>query len=604
MTQRDNAEIAYLHITGEFLDRFLAQPTAFLASENQLDAESEADGIAHFARAFRANLNPRPLLSILRIARNRYRCFALVETPYFDLDEWDGYAAFYSRSFTPFRRFCSRVHLVEGDEQYVPKLISRLKAGIDQKDHPQWLDDLDMKYRGFFVLRPHRSCVIGRTVIAFDDFFNRTAQQLSKVELHELEETGQPFCTASITNKFHLSSLSMSIETVPSIQQDPVVGVCATAAVWVASQVLSGRFGLHKHPYSTITRQALKYDHEEVATGSNDWKLGPGYSLLGVKQALSRTGCVPFLFGPSDVPPYASQARMRFLAYTFVESGLPIVAAYSGHAVTIVGHLLPGRKDGGDAAEAAAELICPPVSGKPEILPDRHLLLGQAVQLYYAHNDAYGPFDRFRLFTDDEAETCRKQEEKENPDSAAAKPGACFIATWRKKNMANQREERFGLLQGFAVPLPPYVQNHDPICIVIDAMRRFDGQFPLRPETKGTKVLWRCFLASAPDFKQSVVRRKYSSRLRQRYMEMHLPLFVWVVEFTILSPNSHVPYAAPRPIDGEFLYDSTTPFYDPRCISFRARNVLRDFRTDSSLRLCGEGTDIEIDCFVPVKTRR
>ncbi|GEM_PF-4211305 len=610
--QEEKAVISFYAVEGKLLDSFLKEAETATTDNHKLhesciarlqtDPKYKPMGISHLVNAFIGNIAPRPLLSILRIARKRYHCFALVETPYFDLEDWDGYAAFYSRSFTPFKRVCSRVHLFEGDEKKAKDVIRSLEDGIHQDVYSQWLYCLKVKYRGFFVLRPYRSCVVGRTVIEFD---KRTAHEIPDVDKHILEETGQPFCTAAIANEFHLSSLAMTLDTAPSVQQNPVVGVCATASVWVASQVLSGRFGLHKYPYNTITRQALKRDIEDAAADSSDWKLGPGLTLHEIKQAFTRTGCVPFICGPSDAPRCSSQSRMRFLGYTFVESGLPIVAAYSGsrggHAVTIVGHLLPGKRNGEDAAEAAAERVF----DENTIARERHLLLGQAIQLYYAHNDAYGPFDRLRLLTDQEAEKIRN---KASPGSAAQKTGSCPIATWRRNEETGVREEQISFLQGFVVPLPPYVQNNRPEYVVLNAITTFDRQFPPldveMPVTERTKILWRCFLASAPDFKQSVVRRGYSLQMCQRYMAMHLPLFIWVVEFTVLRPGSQVPYAAPRPIDGELLYDSTTPFYEPQCLSFRFLNCLRDFRTEISLNPCGESKNKNVKCFIPVKTRR
>jgi len=378
--------------------------------------------------------------------------------------------------------------------------------------------------------------------------------------------------------------------------------------VWVASQVLCGRFGLHKYPYNTITRQALKSDHEDVTVDERDWKLGRGLTLGEIRQALRRTGSIPFICGPTDSSYHSSQARMRFLAYTFVESGLPVIAAYigdrGGHAVTLVGHLLPGRTDGCDAAEPEADLIfgAHPDQKESPICKGRHLLLGQAVQLYYAHNDAYGPFDRLRLLSDKQAAEIQQHAAA---GSAEAKKGSCYVATWRRNDATAERSERHSLLRGFVVPLPPYVQNNDPQRIVFDAIRKFDAQWPadeVQPLAERAKILWRCFLASAPDFKQSVVRRGYSPEICRRYVGMHLPLFVWVVEFTVLPPGSQVPYSAPRPIDGEFLYDSTTPFYEPQCISLRFCNQLRDFRTERDFSPCGKSTKVK--CFIPVKTRR
>lgn len=265
MAQNESPSISFFPVAGDCLDSFLEKAEAATVSNPEdresiirflrSDVQYRENGIADIVKAFVENATPRPMLSILRIARKRYRCFALVEKPYFDLEDWDVYAAFYARSFTQFRRTCCRVHLFDGDEGHTSDLVEALNGGIHQDVHPLWLQDCpDLTYRGFFVLRPFRSFVVGRTVIDFD---KRVARHTPGVERHELEDTGQPFCTGAIANEFHLSSLAMSLDTAPAIQQNPVVGVCATASVWVASQVLSGRFGppqvsvQHYHPPST-----------------------------------------------------------------------------------------------------------------------------------------------------------------------------------------------------------------------------------------------------------------------------------------------------------------------------------------------------------------
>lgn len=599
--QGEESVVRYFVINGITLDAFLQRaenPTKENKQSLKEDREFESEGIKEIVKSFIHNESPEPLISILRIARKRYRCFAVLETPYFDLEDWEAYAVFYSRSFTPFRRLCCRVHFFQGEENRANDLISALENGIQQSEFSYWLtDNLKLEYVGFFVLRPFRTCVVGRTVIKFDE---RPVNLVSSDVSHALEKTGQPYCTCAINNEFHLSSLTVNLSTAPAIQQNPVVGVCATASIWVASQILCGRFGLHKYPYNTITRQALRQDWDSTVNDDGGWKLGGGLNLGEIKQALARTGSIPFICSPTDSCHVSSQARMRLLAYTFVESGLPVILAFgkpgNGHAVTLVGHLLPTGENKDDVAESQAEMVfgTHPILGLSVVAPDRHLLMGQAIQLYYAHNDNYGPFDRLRFLKD--------REIFEQEESLKTR---CGISTWQRTKAPEERKEKMYPLHGMIVSLPPFVQNNSPERLLLNAIKMFDNQFPpqeVEEPNEQEKIVWRCFLASAPDFKQSVVRREYAPEIKKIYNTMHLPLFIWVVEVTVLRKGQHVSYGESRKIDGEFLYDSTTPFYEPQPMSFRIGNCFIDFRHDEGLRKECDSQP-QVRCFIPVKTR-
>ena len=351
--------------------------------------------------------NPRPIYSILRIVRKRYFCFCIVEHPYFDLDVWASYSKVYSASFTPFRRICHRLHFFEGYDDKGKNIISSLKRG-------KYLEEIekvnDIIYRGFTTIRPAGVFGIGRTSIKFDD---RTPDKCPDIEKHELEKTGIPYCKVEFPQLSNVYSTRLEIKAVPFIQQDPPIGVCAAASIWTASQVLSNRFGLNKFSYDTIAEQAL-YSHKIPSFPTRkDNVFGPPFSIQNIIDVLSDTGANAIPIYAGELPSCPSpQARFRLLTYTFVESGIPPILCYSRHAVTLFGHLLPAATDGLDSAETKAELTFGPLP-----YPDRHHLIGQAVQLYYAHNDAYGPFDRIRIFSDAKTRQIKEELKKKYPDN-------------------------------------------------------------------------------------------------------------------------------------------------------------------------------------------
>lgn len=412
-------------------------------------------------------------------------------------------------------------------------------------------------------------------------------QSNGSIEMHPLEEHGIPYCTTSIRNIGHLNGVQLDILAPPFTQQNPAIGVCATASLWSASKILAERFDLNKFSYDTITKQAIspKGSHPSVRT---DWKFGQGLTSTEIREALSCTGASVLVLPPAKGEAKSAQARMRLLAYTFVESGLPVIACYvtsqSGHAVTLVGHLLPNGGAENDTAESEAELVY----GK-YINHDRHHLIGMSTQLYYAHNDAYGPYDRIQILSDQEASK-----------SKATKPKHVAIATGRDKKDAS--------LAALLVPLPPYVQNQ-PERVLADAIARFDVYFnPDKEKGNKQKVLWRCLLASSSDFKQSLLRRQFDCKIQERYIGMHLPLYIWLVEFTIVHGESlpegeSIPTGSNRKVHGEFVYDCTTPYYEPFCVSIRVGNRFRDCRIDNGLLPTGAQRS-SYSCYVPTERIR
>jgi hypothetical protein len=536
--------------------------------------------------ALRANVNPSPVQSVLRIVCRRYACFAVIEEPYFDLEEWSAYSALYARAFIPHERTCRRVHFFSGNENGAAALTKLLCEGMSQEHVKRWLEEgHNLRYRGFMVLRAGSSFVVGRTAIEFD---GRATNLPAEVRQHSLEKTGYPYCTAAIPNAVHIGGVEIGVRSPPFVQQNPAIGMCATASVWIASQVLSHRFGLHKFSYDTITRQAIYPGAHPSASPRSEWKFGKGLTVAEIREAIAWTGASPILFAPGPKEHQSAQARMRFFAYTFVESGLPVVITYrsrhSAHAVTAVGHTVP------DGATVTAESEACLVFGKQLAGSLRqHHLLGLASQLYYVHNDAYGPFDRIQFASDAVVEGVRK-EAKDTKDKFLS-DAPCIISRG-----SNGKPDQ--LLSALIVPLPPYVQN-SPENVVIDAMQSLDKLFP---PAESEKVLWRCFLAFAPDFKQSTILRKYPQKIRQAYVSLHLPLYVWVVEFTVVPQASGLPFAPDRTISGEFLYDSTTAYYEPFCLTQRFGNWFRNCRkTEDDVN--EEGRVPQLHCFIPTQTR-
>jgi hypothetical protein len=484
---------------------------------------------------------------------------------------------------------CSRYHFFDGPVKAAEAFLDDVHHGIAQTELGDRLAKLDIAYRGFLVLRSGDSYVVGRTAVEFDE---RGPEQKTPIEKHPLELTGHPFCTGRIPVSAHLSGLRMDLLAPPFVQQNPAIGKCSTASVWTASQILSHRFGLHKFPYDTITQQGFGSCSSLMGL-RREWKFGTGLTVYESRDALSWTGANATILLPGPAYGRSAQARMRLLLYTYVESGLPVILTYmtqrrESHAVTVVGHLLPSGQEGPQGIDVAESHLEPfgdmiPKSGRS------HHVLGLASQLYYAHNDAYGPYDRIQLLSDAKASEARDKADGDGKELMAK--AQCVIRRGRES-------AEYQSLNALVVPVPPYVQN-SPELILLHAIRNLGVLFPPKRQER---VLWRCFLALSPDFRQSLVIRGFPVTIRTAYMSLHLPLYVWVIEFTICTDDEPIPFGPGRRISGEFLYDSTTAYYDPYCLTQRVGDCFRDCRGGLDfVKLVDEAP--ELSCFVPESTR-
>ena len=311
-----------------------------------------------------------------------------------------------------------------------------------------------------------------------------------------------------------------------------------------------------------------------------DWKFGQGLTWPEIREALSCTGAIVYAQLPLKGNMASPQSRMRLLTYTFVESGVPAILCYKtsseAHAVTLVGHLLPTDQVNTDECDAC--LVYTNYQQK-----NRHYFVGLSTQLYYAHNDAYGPYDRVQIVS---TSTMGPKMRAQATHLGIKLDSSCLVAI-------GQQGRHVGALSALLVPLPSYVQNH-PEHILFDALMRFDTWFPKSPNVR---VLWRCLLVNTSDFKASLVTRKFNVELRSRYLQTHLPMYVWLVEFTLVPPDCDMPFVPNRMIDGEFLYDSTTPYYEPCCLLMRIGSKFRDCRADTEFHSI-KAPDQPYLCFV------
>jgi hypothetical protein len=529
----------------------------------------------------------------------------LRESPYRDGEFWDSHAGLYERCFVQYPVDCERLHFFScAQERAVAGLAARLCAAFEQG--LTWEEILgkfpQIEYRGYCVLRPVPSCNVSRTAVKFDERPISSPPLPGAVRFLPDEENGRPILAVYQDCPVHLLNARLTVRSPEFIQQDPHLGACATASLWVATRRIStGDASVSKFPFSAITNQAIGAWTMQTApnVGWDPTAGDAGFSVDQVKNAVTQCGWHCVEAAPIRGSLEAQSERLRFTIMSYLDSGFPALLfmvphrGSLGHVVATVGYCLP--------SELKLETL-PPF--RQQILEyedgvgidDRHFVASGAIKVFYAHDDAYGPFNRVWYPSAHEQREKADRLLKESLPHASAPELQRFTALAEaRKHCENKRpwvrRSRVGpedmWLAGVLVPVPTDVRA-DVNGVLINAIQQFigDEDYATKVSTVGDpRFLWRCVLTKGADFKRTLARRGYAKQLREWYATLHLPRYVWVVEVSIFPQNdlrTLSPAKGDWLVDGEFLYDATAPYYDSHWIAGRVLRQCSDWRDGPS----------------------
>jgi len=260
----------------------------------------------------------------------------IVETNYIDEDYLNEFSNFYCSTFKPHSKETTRLHffstIIVSDDLY------NLKK-FNTKSHD--------KYLGYTVIRPIEAYRVGRTVL--------------KPKITNKE---QDFILSKANFKVNIAGSGLEISGAPFIQQETHVGVCAQAAIWMASLYMHKKFDYPRYLPFEITKLAA----------TNFKEIREGLYFHDMLEILERMGFSPKLFVYVNLD-YISQ-----IIYSYVESELPVILGLvypngSGHAATVVGHTFNPKSN----IAASSDL--------------RHI---DWIDNFYIHDDARGPYNKER----------------------------------------------------------------------------------------------------------------------------------------------------------------------------------------------------------------
>jgi hypothetical protein len=175
---------------------------------------------------------------------------------------------------------------------------------------------------GYSVIRPVVDRCLGRTII--------DPLKLSRIDRNNFFSLRTKFET-------HIGGRHFEIFGYPYISQDGDVTVCAHTALWGVCRYLSERYPVYGevYPFDLI-------NFTDLTRGRKFPYRGMTYS--DYSSILSEFGAYPIILSLKTSDSTRNIDEFRNL-YTYVESGFPVIASYSGHVVTLIGHTLDYDKN-------------------------------------------------------------------------------------------------------------------------------------------------------------------------------------------------------------------------------------------------------------------
>lgn len=445
--------------------------------------------LASIEPAFHRTLGSEVFFSILSSARDRLKARTAVIEPYVSTDWHDEYGRLYSRVLKDVPRSATRIHFFR---EVGKKAVLSYRQLFDMSGPTK------KAYVGYTVLRPLPVFRVGDTVLMSPCRVNS-----DKDLVHCLA----PFEVSLLGN--HLSLVSM-----PFMQQETAVGVCAEADLWMLARYFNRLHEVRRYRPAEITDVAT----ENLTIGR------PPQGLINYQMvdALRQMGLNPDLFFPRN------PAEAKEFIFTCIESELPVIVGVPAHVMVVIGHDYDPQKQavpGGTVSDFVTSFI--------------------------VHDDASGPYLTKQLADIKQPVLSVDDDEQIKVDEVH------YLA------LENEVVDFCLTCFPHRVNLPwDRVQSH---------ARRWLSEitgylaikFGLEPDVlwgEGSlkDVVLRTYLRRSDKFKGDLLsaEKKRHSKIISEYRCMSMPRYVWVVELARVPTLQGVP-PEDRLIVGELVFDST-----------------------------------------------
>lgn len=422
------------------------------------------------------DLEEKGLERLIAALSSSVKCVA-VEREYIDKDYRDTFSHYHSKRFSTPSSRCLRLHFF--DSQITRTILKEASVDDDKRKN------LNKSYLGYSVIRPTRPNCIGRTFL--------------KPSSRGPASAFACLCPEEVS----ILGTELKIEGFPFISQDTDVTVCAESAVWMMLRYFSNRYHLYPETYPfQVVNLTSNYSigRNVPSSGLNEWQMA---------EALRKIGRPPLIYSRKSCE--SIKQDFDHLLYTYIESGIPVLAGLADHVVVAFGH----RSD---------------FSANPP---------GAETIFTSAYNQA--------LVVNDDNSVPYQLLHRTGLVSGAGAQASKF---------------KFDDIVDFIVPLHEKVflpaESFQTVVIELLEKNPIFGFKVLSPSLRNSRLVLRLFLTTGKSFKKRLGERKMGNTVvEDTYRNIPLPHFVWVCEI------SNVDSFARHEIFGEILWDATRNLREP-----------------------------------------
>lgn len=398
----------------------------------------------------------------------------LVEVEYVDRDFLEDYAAYYSRCFRSYNRFCRRIHFfskIFTDDDFESALLCK-GASVSAVD-------LKNSYLGFIVARPLPFRLFGRTCLANYPNTDRKTRHFP---------TNRPY-------KVNVFGIDLEVSTIAFQEQDREVAACATSALWSVFQATAYRF---QHPVLSpvdITRAATK-----ISPGATRSLPNGGLDARQQSDAIRSVGLEPLVISVIDDKGSIDFPKLKAAFYGYNQFGVPAIISaelivdvigakpFGRHAVSGLGYRI------GDDPPTSLDANGPK-------------LLATSIDRIYVHDDQAGPFARLRF----EADSVRTSWlYKGQPDKILARPKHLIVPLYHKIRVT-------------------FLDVYKEVSKFDSTFERFRKSAPDFFKSYFTnRLIWDIHLSDANTVRRSVFNNpSLNIKIRKNTLTKNMPRYIW-----------------------------------------------------------------------------
>ena len=227
----------------------------------------------------------------------------LIEHFYVDRHFRDTYYSFFSSKFEEIDRECIRVHI--------------FNKKINNDDIFNKEVNLSDNYLGFFIIRPLKLHMLGRSLIS--------------PKAYKVKE----FVCCLMKDRVSLFGKELTIYGFPHIAQDEETHTCAESALWCLYEYYGTKYSQYKPllPSQIIGQLQINAEHRILPT--------KGLSDKELARCLNSNGFQSLVYSIS--PDIKTQKLFFFSLNIYIESGIPLLLILKnkdrgGHVVLVIGH--------------------------------------------------------------------------------------------------------------------------------------------------------------------------------------------------------------------------------------------------------------------------